>query len=469
MGVIQTVGPNEALVRSGGGEQPKVVVGGRTLVIPIFHRAQRLPLSVMTLHVKTENVYTGEGVAVSVDGVAQVKVARSEEAIRTAAQQFLGKTELEVQDVPLQTLEGHQRAILGTLTVEEIYRDREKFATQVRTVASPDLAGMGLEIVSFTIRDIKDPGGYLDALGVRRTAEVRRDATIGQAEAERDAGIRSAEAKRAQEAATYEAETRIAESERSFNVQKASYDQEVNARQAEAELADELQRAKTMQEIRREEVEIDVVERAKQIELQEQEIQRRERELEATVRKPAEAERYRIETIAEGDRNAVVANAIAEAEATRRQGEAQAEVIRLTGQAEAEAIEAKGAAEAAAMQLKAEAWKQYGEAAVIQQVLETLPAVAQAVAQPLARTDRIVMFGGGGDGAGGASKLTRDITRTVAQVPEVIESLTGIDIVGSIKNIPGLESTTQRSEAADEQPAAAPDDAESDQSDRPQA
>ncbi len=463
MGVIQTVGPNEALVRSGGGEQPKVVVGGRTIVLPIFHRSQRLPLSVMTLHVKTENVYTGEGVAVSVDGVAQVKVARSEEAIRTAAQQFLGKTEVEVMDVPLQTLEGHQRAILGTMTMEDIYQDREKFASQVRMVASPDLAGMGLEIVSFTIRDIKDPGGYLDALGVRRTAEVRRDATIGQAEAERDAGIRSAEAKREQEAATFEAETRIAESERGYNVQKAAYDQEVNARRAEAELADELQRAKTQQEIRREEVEIDVVERAKQIELQEQEIQRRERELEATVRKPAEAERYRIETLAEGERNAVVAQATADAEATRRQGEAQAEVIRLTGQAEAEAIEAKGAAEAAAMQLKAEAWKQYGEAAVIQQVLETLPAVAEAVAQPLARTDRIVMFGGGDGGGTGASKLTRDITRTVAQVPEVIESLTGIDIVGSIKNIPGLESTTREGEVEDEQPQ------ESDQTDRPQA
>ena len=440
MGVIQTVGPNEALIRSGGGDMPKVVVGGRTLVVPIFHRAQRLSLHVMTLHVMTENVYTGEGVAVSVDGVAQVKVARSEEAIRTASQQFLGKTEAEILDVPLQTLEGHQRAILGTLTVEEIYRDREKFASQVRSVASPDLAGMGLEIVSFTIRDIKDPGGYLDALGVRRTAEVRRDATIGEAEAERDAGIRSAAALREREAARYEADTRIAESERGFQVQKASYDQEVNARQAEAQLADELQRARTQQEIRREEVEIEVVDRRKQIELQTQEIERRERELEATVRKPAEAERYRMETIAEAERNAVVASATGDAEAVRRQGEAQAEVIRLTGEAEADAIRAKGLAEAEAMRTKADAWKEYGEAAVVQQVLEALPAVAEAVAQPLARTDRIVMFGGG-DGGSGPSKLTQDVMRTVAQVPEVIESLTGIDIVGSIKNIPGLESS----------------------------
>ena len=454
MGVIQTVGPNEALIRSGGGEMPKVVVGGRTLVWPIFHRAQRLSLHVMTLHVMTENVYTGEGVAVSVDGVAQVKVARSEEAIRTAAQQFLGKTELEIVDVPLQTLEGHQRAILGTLTVEEIYRDREKFASQVRSVASPDLAGMGLEIVSFTIRDIKDPGGYLNSLGVRRTAEVRRDATIGEAEAERDAGIRSAAAMREREAARYEANTKIAESERGFNVQKAAYDQEVNARQAEAALADALQRARTQQEIRREEVQIEVVDRTKQIELQQQEIERRERELEATVRKPAEAERFRVETIAEANRSAFVASATGEAEARRRTGEAEADVIRLTGEAEADAIRAKGLAEAEAMRLKAESWKQYGEAAVVQQVLETLPAVAAAIAQPLARTERIVMVGA--DAGSGPSRLIEGISSAVAQVPEVVESLTGIDIVGSIRNIPGIQAVQrpaneQANEPADEE------------------
>jgi flotillin len=451
MGVIQTVGPNEALIRSGGGEEPKVVVGGRTLVVPLFHRAQRLPLSVMTLHVKTENVYTGEGVAVSVDGVAQVKVARSEEAIRTAAQQFLGKTELEVMDVPLQTLEGHQRAILGTLTVEEIYSDREKFASQVRTVAAPDLAGMGMEIVSFTIRDIKDPGGYLNSLGVRRTAEVRRDATIGEAEAERDAGIRSAAALRDREAARYEADTKIAESERGFNVQKAAYDQEVNARQAEAALADALQRARTQQEIRREEVQIEVVDRTKQIELQQQEIERRERELEATVRKPAEAERFRVETIAEANRNAFVASATGEAEARRRTGEAEADVIRLTGEAEASAIRAKGLAEAEAMRLKAESWKQYGEAAVVQQVLETLPAVAAAIAQPLARTERIVMVGS--DAASGPSRLIEGISSAIAQVPEVVESLTGIDIVGSIRNMPGIQAVQRTANEQAEEPA----------------
>ena len=456
MGIIQTVGPDQALIRSGGGTRPKVVVGGRTIVVPIFHRAQRLSLHVMTLVVATSNVYTGEGVAVTVDGVAQVKVARSDEAIRTAAQQFLGRSELEIIDVALQTLEGHQRAILGTLTVEEIYRDREKFAAQVRSVASPDLAGMGLEIVSFTIRDIKDPGGYLDALGVRRTAEVRRDATIGEAEAERDAGIRSAQALREQEAARYEAETRIAESERGFNVQKAAYDQEVNARRAEAELADELQRAKTQQEIRREEVEVEVVERTKQIQLQEQEILRRERELEATVRKPADAERYRRETIAEAERAAVVAEANGAAESVRQQGEAQADVIRLTGQAEAEAIRAKGLAEAEAMRTKAEAWKEYGEAAVVQQVLRPCRRSRRRSPSRWRARNGIVMFGGG-DGASGPSKLTQDITRVVAQVPEVVESLTGIDLVGSIRNIPGMETSRPRPVDDEEGEALEPD------------
>ncbi|HIA17665.1 MAG TPA: flotillin family protein, partial [Dehalococcoidia bacterium] len=213
---FRTVGPNQAIIRSGGGDQPKIVVGGRTFVMPFLQRAQILSLEVMTLTVNTARVYTKAGVALSVDGVAQVKVARGEEAIRTAAQQFLGKTPQLIADIALQTLEGHQRAMLGTMTVEDIYQDRDAFATQVREVASTDMANMGMEIVSFTIRDIQDEHGYLEALGVRRTSEVKRDASIGQAEADRDATIRSAQAQQASEAAKYTADTAVAESERDF-------------------------------------------------------------------------------------------------------------------------------------------------------------------------------------------------------------------------------------------------------------
>ena len=244
MAGFHTAGPNEALIVSGGGQQPTIKVGGRKFVLPIVQKAQYLSLEVMTLTVNTPKVYTSEGVAVSVDGVAQVKVGRSEEAIRTAAQQFLGKSPHEVADIALQTLEGQQRAILGTMSVEEIYQDRVAFAERVREVAAADMTNMGLEIVSFAIRDIQDEQGYLEALGVRRTEEVKRDAAIGEAEAQRDAGIKEAQAEQQRQAARFTADTSIAQSQRDFESQKAAYDQQVNARRAEAELAYSLQEAK---------------------------------------------------------------------------------------------------------------------------------------------------------------------------------------------------------------------------------
>jgi flotillin len=451
--IIHLAGPNEAVIRSGSGDQPKITVGGRVIVIPIFFKAQRLSLEVMTLPVETAKVYTKEGVAITVDGIAQVKVARSEDAIRTAAQQFIGKAQNEIAQVALQTLEGAQRAILGTMTVEEIYQDRESFAASVGEVAGPHMANMGLEIVSFTIRDIRDEQGYLDALGRKRTAEVTRDAEIGEAEATRDAMIRRAEAQRDaavveaqanrdQESARFDAQTKIAESERDFSVEKAGYERETNARQAEAELAYALQEAVTRQEIREQELQVEVIERTKQIEIEQQEILRRERELEAGVKRPAEAERYRLETVATGEKARVVAGAEAEAESLTLLGSGEADAIRARGEAQADAIRAQGIAEADAMRTKADAWKEYGQAAMIDTLLESLPEVASAVAQPLSQTDRIVMISGGGEnGSMGASKLTGDVTRIVAQLPELVESLTGIDILGTLKNLPRVANT----------------------------
>ena len=425
---------------------PRVRVGGRMFVLPIIQMAQMLSLEVMTLPVNTARVYTKEGVSVSVDGIAQVKVGRSENAIRTAAEQFLGKTVTEIAEVALQTLEGQQRAILGTMTVEDIYRDRVTFAEQVRDVAATDMTSMGLEIVSFSIRDIQDEQGYLEALGVRRTAEVKRDAAIGAAEAERDAGIKAAQAEQQQQAARFAADTAIALSERDFQTEKAAYDQEVNARRAEAELAYSLQEAKTRQRIRAEESQVEVVERQKQIEVQEQEVARREKELDATVRRPAAADRFKLETLAEGERARVVAEARAEAESITLRGEADASAIVARGQAEAEAIRAQGLAEAEAMTKKADAWKEYGQAAMIQQLFESLPQVASAVAQPLAKTDSIVVISNGGEsGSGaGASKVTQDVSNTIAQLPALVESLTGVDLISTLKNLPGIVSDVQK-------------------------
>lgn len=484
MAGFHTVGPNHALIVSGGSVQPKLKVGGRMFVLPILQKAQIISLEVMTLQVNTARVYTKEGVSVSVDGVAQVKVGRSEEAIRTAAEQFLGKTATQIAEVALQTLEGQQRAILGTMTVEDIYRDRVAFAEQVRDVAATDMTNMGLEIVSFSIRDIQDEQGYLEALGVRRTAEVKRDAAIGEAQAERDAGIKEASADQQRQAARFEADTAIAESERDFQTQKAAYDQQVNARTAEAELAYALQEAKTRQQIRGEELQIEVVERQKQIEVQQQEIIRRERELDATIRRPAEAERdqleliaegnrrrirveseaerYKLETVAEGERTRIIAEAQAGAESIRLRGQADADAIRARGEAEADAIRAQGLAEAQAMNKKADAWKEYGQAAMIQQLFDSLPDVAGAVAQPLAKTDSIVVISNGGDnGSGaGASKVTQDVSSTIAQLPALVQSLTGVDLISSLKNLPGIVSDESAQNGTVEQDESAPDDRE---------
>ena len=464
MAGFHTVGPNHGLIVSGGSAQPRLKVGGRIFVLPILQKAQTISLEVMTLQINTARVYTKEGVSVSVDGVAQVKVGRSENAIRTAAEQFLGKSVREIAEVALQTLEGQQRAILGTMTVEDIYRDRVAFAEQVRDVAATDMTNMGLEIVSFSIRDIQDDQGYLEALGVRRTAEVKRDASIGVAQAERDAGIKEAQADQERQAARFAADTEIAESERGFQTQKAAYDKQVNARRAEAELAYTLQEAKTRQEIRGEELQIEVVERQKQIQVQEQEIIRRERELDATIRRPAEAERdqleliaeghrrrarveaeaerYKLETVAEGERARVIAEAQAGSESTRLRGQGDADAIRARGEAGADATRAQGLAEAQAMNKKADAWKEYGQAAMIQQLFESLPEVASAVAQPLAKTDSIVVISNGGpDSAGaGASKVTQDVSATIAQLPALVESLTGVDLISTLKNLPGIVS-----------------------------
>ena len=491
MAGFHKAGPNEALIVSGGGKLPTITRGGRKFVLPIVQKSQYLSLEVMTLTVNTAKVYTAEGVAVTVDGIAQVKVGRSEEAIRTAMQQFLDKRPEQIADIALQTLEGQQRAILGTMTVEEIYRDRVAFAERVREVAAADMTNMGMEIVSFVVRDIQDEQGYLDALGVRRTEEVKRDATIGQAEANRDAaigqaeanrdaGIREAGADQKRQAARFEADTSIAQSQRDFETQKAEYDQQVNARKAEAELAYSLQEAKTKQKIREEELQIEVVERQKQIQVQEQEVTRRERELDATVRRPAEAERDRLETVAEGKRRQTRVEAeaeryrletIAEGEKARilAEAEAEAEATRLRGQGEADAIRARGLAEAEAMNRKADAWKEYGQAAMIQQLFETLPRVADAVAQPLAKTDRITVIStGGSDSAGaGASKVTRDVTDTIAQIPALVESLTGIDLLGTLKGLPGVmtsqEQGSQQAASGDGSSPDGPDKEESEE------
>jgi len=426
MGNIHTCGPNECIVISGGcfGSTGKnMVTGSWAWAWWLVTDVQKMSLEVMTLNPVCDNVETKQGVPLTVTGVAQVKIMKDEALLSVAAEQFLGKNEAEITDTILQTLEGHLRAILGTLTVEEVYKDRDQFADLVRQIASPDVGRMGIEILSFTIKDVYDNVEYLASLGKTQTAVVKRDAEIGVAQANRDAGIREAECEKSAMDIKYSTDTKIEDNSRGFKMQKANFDTEVNTAKAEAQMAYELQAAKIQQRIRNEEIQIQVVERRKQIEIEEQEIMRKEKELISTVRLPAEAEAYKVQTVAEGMRTKTV-------EAARADGEK----IRLIGAAEAKAVEAVGRAEAESMRMKASAYKQYGDAAIMSLVLEALPQIAAEIAAPLAKTDEIVLIGG-------SDRTTDEINKLVGSLPPAIQALTGIDLTGALGKIPGAVMT----------------------------
>ncbi|MBP1595777.1 MAG: band 7 protein [Acidobacteria bacterium] len=447
------VGPNQVMIISGRKYKIKtpdgrveevgfrIRRGGGAFILPLIEKIDLLSLEIMTLDITTPEVYTRPGVPIIVDGVAQVKVGGDEESIRTSSEQFLGKTPEQIKEIAMQTVEGHLRAIVGTMTVEDIYKNRDQFASSVQEVAVSDLANMGLHIVSFTLKDIRDNHGYLEALGKPRTAEVKRDAIIAQAEADRDSTIKSAAARQAGEIAKFQAETQIAEAQKNFLLRKAGYDASTNEAKAQADLAYDLQRYKTNQSLKREEVQIAVVEKEQQIVVQEREILRREKELEATVKRLADAERYRVQTEAEATRFKYEAEARGQAEAQKAKGFAQAEVVKATGLAEADVIAVKGGSEAEAMAKKAASWKEYNQAAVTQLILQALPEIAQAIAQPLSKTQSITIVNTGGDGGGaGASKVTRDVAEIMAQLPPIVENLAGLDIKKLVDLVPQLKA-----------------------------
>ncbi|XP_036731486.1 flotillin-1 isoform X1 [Manis pentadactyla] len=413
-----TCGPNEAMVVSGFCRSPPVMVaGGRVFVLPCIQQIQRISLNTLTLNVKSEKVYTRHGVPISVTGIAQVKIqGQNKEMLAAACQMFLGKTEAEIAHIALETLEGHQRAIMAHMTVEEIYKDRQKFSEQVFKVASSDLVNMGISVVSYTLKDIHDDQDYLHSLGKARTAQVQKDARIGEAEAKRDAGIREAKAKQEKVSAQYLSEIEMAKAQRDYELKKAAYDIEVNTRRAQADLAYQLQVAKTKQQIEEQRVQVQVVERAQQVAVQEQEIARREKELEARVVKPAEAERYKLERLAEAEKSQLI-----------MQAEAEAESVRVRGEAEAFAIAARARAEAEQMVKKAEAFQLYQEAAQLDMLLEKLPQVAEEISGPLTSANKITLVSSG-SGAVGAAKVTGEVLDILSRLPENVERLTGISI-----------------------------------------
>ncbi|NXN63381.1 FLOT2 protein, partial [Himantopus himantopus] len=403
-----------------GSDVKQYVYGGWAWAWWCITDTQRISLEIMTLQPRCEDVETAEGVALTVTGVAQVKIMTEKELLAVACEQFLGKNVQDVKNVVLQTLEGHLRSILGAegLTLLSSFLPSllagpsSIAATAAATMAADCRSGI-LDCSSPTAAaaDVYDKVDYLSSLGKTQTAAVRRDADIGVAEAERDAGIREAECKKEMLDVKFMADTKIADSKRAFELQKAAFSEEVNIKTAEAQLAYELQSAREQQKIRQEEIEIEVVQRKKQIDVEEKEIIRMEKELIATVKRPAEAEAYRIQQIAEGEKVKQVLIAQAEADKIRKIGEAEAFVIEAIGMAEAER-----------MKLKAEALQQYGEAAQLALVLDALPEIAAKVAAPLSKVDEIVIL------SGESSNMTSEVNRLLAEIPASVRAITGVDL-----------------------------------------
>jgi len=423
------VGPNEVLIIAGGRKKTvigpdgvKVKVGyrhrlgGGTFVLPFVETVYRLPMDVITLNIKTPEVLTHSGVPIMAEATAQVKVDSSDSAIRLAAEQFLGLGKEGIRDVSMNVLEGHMREVIGTMTVEQIYRGRQEFSARVNEAVRPDLSRMGLVMLSFALKDISDAQGYLESLSKPQIVAAKRDAVIAQAETEKESIIKSSQARKEGEVARLAAEALIAKAQWENEAKKSESQVAVNQKKAQADFSYELERYRLSQQIKKEEAKMKAIEKEEAIKIEELEISRREKELESSVVKPADARKYQIKSEAEAEEFRIQAEA-----------KGKAEALRLEGDAEAELIKKKGLAEAESMLKRAQAWEKYNQAAVLEMYLKALPELARAVSEPLSKVDKIVVIGGG-DQSLGTTKITAQVAEVLSQMPDVVKSLTGVDL-----------------------------------------
>src|SRR5579875_2061511 len=456
--LMRKVGPNQALIVYGAGGTI-VKTGGSHFVIPLLQRAQEFSLELMSFDVApSQDLYTTQGVAVNVEAVTQIKVRSDEESVKTAAEQFLSKRQEEREALIRLVMEGHLRGIVGQLTVEDLVKDPENVGAKMLKTVTPDMEKMGLEVISFTIKDVRDKNDYISNMGRPQIVQIRKQADIAAALAQRDTQIQQANAAReaavAKSAADQErvkAETESlalqAESQRNLALKKAAFDAEVKKQQASADKAYDIQANMMQQQVVTEAVKVTEVEKQAQIKVQEAEIKRRELELQATIETVAEAERQRLILEAQGQADAAKARGMGDAEANRARGLAEAEVIRARGLAEAEVIRAKGEAEAEAMKVKAAAFHEYNQAAVLDKLLTGMPEIVRAIAEPLSKVDKVTIVSTGGSNGNngmGASRITGDIMNMVAQVPALFELLSGTRIGDLMSRVPAL--TTQDSQ-----------------------
>ncbi|CAM4325792.1 flotillin [Bacillus manliponensis] len=470
----RTVGPDEALIVTGNwlgtgknvvitddGKKIKIIRGGGTFVVPIMQQAEPLSLLNYKLEVITRDTYTKQGVPVTVNGVSIIKVGSTIEEVSTAAEQYLGKETEELKTEAKEVLEGHLRAILSSMTVEDAYSNREQFAQKVHEVASTDLKKMGLRIVSFTIKEIADKNGYLDALGQPQIATVKRDAQIANAEREKESRIEKARAEKEAKEAEYQRDAQIAEAEKHKELKVQAYKKEQEQARADADLSYELQQAKAQQHVTEEQMRIKIIEREKQIELEEKEIARREKQYDAEVKKKADADRYAVEQAAEAEKAkqmrkadaeqyTIEAEARARAEEVRVAGLAKAEIEKAQGTAEADVIKLKGLAEAEAKQKIAEAFELYGQAAIMDMVLKMLPTYAKEVASPLSNIDKITVVDTGGGKNSGAGKVAGYATDLMATMQETLKASSGIDVKELLESFAGKGAMNTKGNYIDE-------------------
>jgi len=436
--MYRKAGPNEAIIRYGFGG-PKVIIGHGALIYPMVQHTKTLSLELMSFDVApSQDLYTMQGVAVTVEAVAQIKVRSDMESIMTSAEQFLSKTPQEREGLIRLVMEGHLRGIIGQLTVEQIVKEPEMVGERMRATCAEDMSKMGLEVVSFTIKEVRDKNEYITNMGRPDIARIRRDAEIATAEAERDTAIRRAialrEAAVAKSAADQErvlAETQSltkqAEAQRDLDVQKAQYTETAQRQQAQADKAYELQTNVMQQKVIAEQVKVQQIEKEAQVKVQEAEILRNQAELTATVLKKSEIEAQRIGNMANAEKARIVAEAEGRATAIRTQGEAEASIIFQ-----------KGEAEAKAMNIKAEAYQEWSQAAVVDKLITNMADVVRAMSEPLSKVDKITIVSTGDGKNVGAHKLTGEMTEIAAQVPALFEALSGMKMSDLMSNIKGM-------------------------------
>ena len=450
--------PDQAYIISGLKKESKVLIGRAGIRIPFFERLDKLYLGQMTVDIKTEqSVPTNDFINVNVDAVAKVRIAPTSDGIKLAAKNFLNKRAADITMDLQDSLQGNMREIIGTLSLKEINTDRDSFSDQVMQKASKDMDKLGIEILSCNIQNVTDENGLIRDLGADNTALIKKNAAIAKAQADRDVAIAKAEADKAANDARVRSDTEIAQKNNELEITKAELKLASDSKKAEADAAYTIQEQEQQKSIETARVNAQIAKAERDAELKKQEVEIAKQKLDAEIRAQADAERYRMEQEAQADlfkrqkeaeakryEEEQAAEAMKKAaEAAKFAKEQEAAGIAAVGRAEAEAIQAKALAEAEGIDRKAEAMKKYGEAAMVEMIMQALPEIAKNVAEPLSKVDKITMYG-----EGNSAKLLSDIINGTTQITEGFTEGMGIDVKALLAGIIGGRMAEDNNQAS---------------------